>query len=122
MSHEEKRNIIDPSQLYISITRQAEILGISRASIYYQPRINETDIRIMHAIDEIYTKRPYFGSRRIKDTLEDRNIFICREIVRPQFWFMSEKSMEFTMRSSSLLSQYIPVSEKDIVQNQRSFL
>lgn len=82
MSHEEKRKIIDPSQPHISITRQAEILGISRASVYYQPCINEEDIRIMHAIDEIYTKRPYFGSRRIKDDLEDRDIFICREHVR----------------------------------------
>lgn len=82
MSHEEKRTIIDPSQLHISITRQAEILGISRASIYYQPRINETDVCIMNAIDEIYTKRPYFGSRRIKDDLEDHNIFICREHVQ----------------------------------------
>jgi putative transposase len=82
LSHEEKRKSIDPSQLHISVTRQAEILGISRASVYYQPQVNEEDIRIMRAIDAIYTKRPYYGSRRITDALEDHEIFICREHVQ----------------------------------------
>ena len=50
--------------------------------MYYQPHSNETNIRIMHAIDAIYTKRPFYGSRRIKDDLEDRDIFICREHVQ----------------------------------------
>lgn len=34
----------------------------------------------MHAIDELYTKRPFYGSRRIKDGLaDDYGIAICRE-------------------------------------------
>ena len=104
MSHEEKKNIIDPSQLHISVTRQAEIIGISRASIYYQPRINEEDIRIMHAIDEIYTKRPFYGSRRIKDDLEDRDIFICREHVQHLMRSMGLEAVYPKKRRNSSIS------------------
>lgn len=50
----------------ISLKKQAELLGISRSSIYYEEK--ETDplnILVMNKIDEIYTKRPYYGSRRL---------------------------------------------------------
>lgn len=37
----------------------------------------------MHAIDAIYTKRPFYGSRRIQDALADwHQIHICREHVQ----------------------------------------
>jgi putative transposase len=37
----------------------------------------------MHAIDEIYTKYPFYGSRRIKDELQDEyDISTCRERVQ----------------------------------------
>lgn len=49
----------------ITLTRQAELLNISRSSIYYEPRVNEEDILIMNAIDEIYTTSPFYGYRRI---------------------------------------------------------
>lgn len=54
----------------MSIVRQAQLLGISRSSIYYEPVADEDDIRIMHAIDEIFTKYPFYGSRRIGYELE----------------------------------------------------
>jgi putative transposase len=36
----------------------------------------------MNRIDEIYTKYPFYGSRRIKDELEEYDICICREHVQ----------------------------------------
>lgn len=55
----------------ITIVRQAELLDISRSSIYYEPKINEEDILIMNAIDEIYTESPFYGHRRILPELRD---------------------------------------------------
>lgn len=47
------------------------------------PLVPYEDIRIMHVIDELYTKRPFYGSRRIKDVLaDDYQIHICREHVQ----------------------------------------
>jgi len=50
---------------------QTDLLGISRSSLYYQPEpIDLGTLVIMHSIDELYTKRPYYGSRRIAKDLE----------------------------------------------------
>jgi putative transposase len=54
----------------ISVTRQAELLGISRASIYYKPvSISQDEIEIMNLIDQIYTQFPFYGARRIRKEL-----------------------------------------------------
>lgn len=50
----------------LPVARQAELLGISRSSFYYKPRpVSTTNLWIMNRIDEIYTKRPFYGSRKI---------------------------------------------------------
>ena len=38
MTHEKKKKLIDRNRSEITITRQADLLDISRSSIYYQPR------------------------------------------------------------------------------------
>jgi len=61
--------LIDTDHPKLTITRQAELLSLARRSYYYQPVINETAIaelkRQLNAVDEIYTKRPYYGNRRV---------------------------------------------------------
>lgn len=74
--------MIDREDDRISLSRQAQLLQISRASLYYEPIVNLEEIRTMNAIDEIYTRYPFYGSRRIKDELENYEIFICREHVQ----------------------------------------
>jgi putative transposase len=51
------------------VSRQANLLGISRASLYYKPIIDEADLEAMRVIDEVYTKCPFFGSRKMKPAL-----------------------------------------------------
>ncbi|MBU4339249.1 IS3 family transposase [Patescibacteria group bacterium] len=63
--------MINKDCLDISLLRQAELLDISRSSIYYNPIVSETDIRAMNAIDKIYTNCPFYGHRRIKPELKD---------------------------------------------------
>lgn len=73
MSHDEKVSLIDRARPDISISRQAELLGVSRASLYYEPRPNPEEVHITRAIDEVYTRRPFYGSRRIQDALADNH-------------------------------------------------
>ena len=63
----------------MSILRQAELLGISRSSLYYEGVRGEENVRIMHAIDEIFTKRPIYGIRRLRHDLRDNGFFVGRE-------------------------------------------
>lgn len=50
----------------ISISRQAELLTISRTSLYYRPvPISEEELYIKRIIDELYTQHPDLGYRRM---------------------------------------------------------
>lgn len=50
----------------LSLRLQAELLDLSRSSLYYQPvGPSQKEIAIKHRIDEIYTAHPFYGSRRI---------------------------------------------------------
>lgn len=57
--------LIDRTNVLISIARQAELLGLSRSAIYYEPVVDTYDIELMRLIDEQYTKPPFYGSRRM---------------------------------------------------------
>jgi putative transposase len=65
-SVEQKKSYIEPEHKQISIRRQCNLLELNRATLYYQavPVSNE-DIAIMRMIDVIYTRCPFYGSRRI---------------------------------------------------------
>jgi putative transposase len=55
----------------VPVTRQAELLGLSRSSVYYVPQaVPENDLRLMRRIDEIHLESPFFGSRKILDQLQ----------------------------------------------------
>ena len=67
----------------MTLTRQAELLGIARSSIYYENVVNLDDIKAMHAIDVIFTECPFYGSRRIREVLaREHAVHICREHVQ----------------------------------------
>lgn len=67
----------------LSLTRQAKLLNISRANLYYRPVIDQQDIIAMNALDTIYTDCPFYGSRRMQYELNTRyHIAICREHVQ----------------------------------------
>lgn len=56
----------------LPLTTQAELLGISRRSLYYQlvpPQPEE--VAIKHHIDELYTAHPFYGSRKLTILLSE---------------------------------------------------
>lgn len=82
LSYREKSTLIDRNNAEINLSRQAELIGISRSSIYYQPKIDEQEIQIKNAIDKIYTDSPFYGSSKIKKELEKYEIKISRGYVQ----------------------------------------
>lgn len=71
LTHGDLAGLIDKNNKKINLTRQAELLGVSRSSIYYEPiGISLEDKRIMDLIDEIYTAHPFYGNRKIKAELK----------------------------------------------------
>ena len=67
----------------LSVTRQCEILDLSRSGIYYMPvPISAEDMAIMRQIDEIHLMYPFYGSRKIRNELWSKGYDIGRDRVR----------------------------------------
>jgi putative transposase len=66
----------------LPLTRQAEVLGLSRGSLYYQPRpVPAADLAVIRRIDELHLDYPFAGSRMLRDLLRGEGIAVGRERV-----------------------------------------
>lgn len=65
-------------------TRQCTLLELCRSGTYYQsPEVSSAELKLIRLIDEIHTGKPFLGSRRIRDELENRNLVVnCKRIRR----------------------------------------
>ena len=67
----------------LSLTRQAALLGLSRASLYYTPRERtEADLRAMRRLDALHLALSFAGSRMLRDLLRGEGLDIGRDQVR----------------------------------------
>jgi putative transposase len=67
----------------LPLTRQAEILKLSRSGLYYQARpVPPADLLIMRRMDELHLDYPFAGSRLLRDLLRGEGVEIGREHVR----------------------------------------
>ena len=54
----------------LSTGKQASLLGISRGSVYYEPRpISDADLLLMRRIDELHLEYPFAGARMLRGLL-----------------------------------------------------
>ena len=62
--------MIEPEHRKITVSRQCELLGLSRASYYYESNRDDSyNELIMNLIDEQFTKTPFYGVPRITESL-----------------------------------------------------
>lgn len=63
----------------LSVSRQANVLGISRGSVYYRPRpVPDADLKLMHRIDKLHTEFPFAGSRMLQGLLVQEGFKVGR--------------------------------------------
>ena len=66
----------------LSITRQAELMEVSRASVYYVPRpLPEADLVLMRRMDELHMEVPFAGARMLRDLLTQEGFRVGRKHV-----------------------------------------
>ena len=67
----------------LTITRQAEVLNISRGSVYYLPRpVSECDLVIMRRLDRLHLEFPFAGSWMLRGLLAADGCKIGRRHVK----------------------------------------
>ena len=64
----------------LPITRQAQIVNISRASVYYESQpVSDADLELMRRIDELHLELPFAGARMLRDLLRGEGFSVGRK-------------------------------------------
>jgi putative transposase len=67
----------------LPVKRQCQLLDLPRSTFYHVPEpVSEAELALMKLIDQCHLKHPYFGSRRVRDWLEDRGHQVNRKRVQ----------------------------------------
>ena len=83
MSRERRREMVDRQYPALSTVRQCALLGISRSSVCYRPRVSSPkDLALMKQLDQQYLATPFYGSRRMKVWLDRQGHPVNRKRVR----------------------------------------
>ena len=64
----------------LPITRQAQIVNISRGSVYYESEpVSDADLKLMRRIDELHLELPFAGARMLRDLLRAEGFAVGRK-------------------------------------------
>jgi putative transposase len=76
--------MINKSHKKLSLTRQCELAGINKSSLYYERRAEpQANVELMNRMDVLHTTHPYYGSRRILQVLQrDGEVYNLKRIRR----------------------------------------
>jgi putative transposase len=76
--------MIDKGNKKLTLTKQCELAGINKSSLYYERRAEpQANIELMNRIDAMHTVHPYYGSRRIQKNLQrDGGVYNIKRIRR----------------------------------------
>ena len=79
----------------LPVTRQCALLNLPRSTYDHVPKpVSDEELELMAMIDHCHLDHPYYGSRRIRDWLDDRGHQVNR------------KKIQRLMRTMDLVAQY----------------
>jgi len=83
LPREERVALVERGHSDVPLVTQADLLGVSRSSLYYQPVAPAPEeVALKHRIDALYTEYPFYGSRRIAAVLGREGIVLNRKAVQ----------------------------------------
>jgi len=75
--------MIEPGYEGLSVTRQCELVGLARSSLYYRPQgESQENLELMERMDETYTRWPFYGVRRMTAQLRQEGYEVNPKRVR----------------------------------------
>jgi putative transposase len=84
MSKPDREAMLDRDHAVLSIRRQCSLLSLARSGVYRSKRAanDDADLALMRRIDELFTKWPFYGSRRMAVTLQAEGHVVNRKRVQ----------------------------------------
>jgi putative transposase len=94
LSRTERLALIEQTESELTLKQQTDLLGVSRSGLYYQPvPPSAEEVAIKHRLDELYTRCPFYGSRKMA------------VLLRPD-WSVSRKRVQRYMREMGLTAVF----------------
>lgn len=91
----------------LSLSRQAQLMRISRGSIYYRKKTVTTEqAKLMHSLDALHLAYPFAGSRMLKDLLQLQGQRVGRRHVRALMQRMCTSALYCKPRTSTAHRQH----------------
>ena len=101
MTPAQRRELTDRQHRSLSIVRQCQLMGVSRSSLYYRPKGTPLgDLSLMQAMDRQYLETPFYGSRRMKASLDRQGLPVSRKRVQRLMRLMGLRAIYRQPRTS----------------------
>ena len=101
MSRGERKAMIRRDHPGLSLSRQCQVLAISRSSFYYAPKGESPEnLALMRRIDELFMKYPFYGSRQMVRQLRREGVAVGRHRVRRLMRLMGLEAIYQAPRTS----------------------
>jgi len=94
-SSKERKSLLD-TKLNMSQNKQCKLMGISKSSLYYEPKKpfrTDKDIKLLDAINTIYSNFPYYGYRRIHSQLLRDGYNVGKKLVKKAMRYMGVEAL-----------------------------
>ena len=79
----DRLQMIDKDEKNLSLTRQCELLNISKGALYYEPvEMDPYTLTLMDLLDRQFTDTPFYGSRRMTAWLQRQGFPVNRKRVQ----------------------------------------
>lgn len=89
--------MVEPDHEHLSVDRQCELLSLCRSSYYRYLSANRSEsadnLRLMSLIDEEYTRRPFYGTRKMRDYLRRNGHRVNRKRIQRLMRLMGLRSV-----------------------------
>jgi putative transposase len=83
MSKPDREAVLDRAHPKLSIRRQCQLLSLARSGVYRARHTADADdLALMRRLDELFTRWPFLGSRRLTALLREDGLSINRKRVR----------------------------------------
>jgi putative transposase len=83
LTRAERQALVERTNPDLSLAAQADILSLSRSSLYYKPAPpSAAELAAKHRIDRLYLDFPYYGARRMAAQLQREGHSIDRKTAR----------------------------------------
>jgi putative transposase len=95
VSSKERKTLIDTEHTF-SINKQCQLLNVSKSSLYYQPIkpfSNNSDLKLLDSINNIYSDFPSYGYRRIHAQLQKDGYNIGKKFVKKAMRYMGIEAL-----------------------------